>query len=319
MTCEQLTSAMGSAEAYGLAQSSDGSPSMRLTMMSGDATASVNSRPLDGGQGSPSNAPTSLTGSRPAWMEAWISSQRASLAAISAPPGCGLDLAGQAPGQPTGESCGQSTLGDLVGSSWRTALASAPMAALPLPAIWWRADTAGETESLPRLMSEPHTSGTGGTALPGALTLLPTLTICGNCNAKGASENSGDGLVTALRKLPTLTASDGKGGPGHQGRQGGFNLRTTMTLLPTLCATDCKSPYSKAGYERQTEKRSKPLRDTAAHTIGIRLTEAFCAWWMGWPMEFVAATRALSSPHSETHGARCRQPLHGAALEGLES
>jgi hypothetical protein len=44
--------------------------------------------------------------------------------------------------------------------------------------------------------------------------LLPTLTINGNYNRKGASKTSGDGLVTALhrRMLPTLTAHDYRGG-----------------------------------------------------------------------------------------------------------
>lgn len=42
--------------------------------------------------------------------------------------------------------------------------------------------------------------------------LLPTLTVCGNYNRKGASKTSGDGIVTALRKLlPTLCARDYRG------------------------------------------------------------------------------------------------------------
>ena len=38
---------------------------------------------------------------------------------------------------------------------------------------------------------------------------LPTPTVCGNYNRKGASMTSGDGLVTALRRLPTPTTQDG--------------------------------------------------------------------------------------------------------------
>src|SRR5574337_307294 len=37
---------------------------------------------------------------------------------------------------------------------------------------------------------------------------LPTLTVCGNYNRKGASPTSGDGLATAVRRMPTLVASD---------------------------------------------------------------------------------------------------------------
>ncbi len=87
-----------------------------------------------------------------------------------------------------------------------------------------------------------------------------------------------------------------------------------LKLLPTLCATDYKSPYSEAGYQKQTEKRSKPLRDTAAHTIGIRLTPIFSAWYMGFPVELVAATRALGSPVSGMRGSRSKPRQRGESL-----
>jgi len=44
--------------------------------------------------------------------------------------------------------------------------------------------------------------------------LLPTPTVCGNFNRKGASKKSGDGLITRLKNiymLPTIVASEGKG------------------------------------------------------------------------------------------------------------
>jgi len=41
--------------------------------------------------------------------------------------------------------------------------------------------------------------------------LLPTPTVCGNYNRKGASPTSGDGLITALRKMwPTMLARDSR-------------------------------------------------------------------------------------------------------------
>jgi hypothetical protein len=63
----------------------------------------------------------------------------------------------------------------------------------------------------------------------------PTPTVHGNHNRKGMSKNSGDGLATAVKTWPTPTASDGTGGPGSSGRQGGENLRTAVggTLNPT--------------------------------------------------------------------------------------
>jgi hypothetical protein len=39
---------------------------------------------------------------------------------------------------------------------------------------------------------------------------LPTLTVNGNYNRKGSSNTSGDGLVTALKKMPTLCSRDWK-------------------------------------------------------------------------------------------------------------
>jgi DNA (cytosine-5)-methyltransferase 1 len=41
--------------------------------------------------------------------------------------------------------------------------------------------------------------------------------------------------------LPTPTTADGKGGPGAQGRDGGLNLRTAVTLLPTPTVADARN------------------------------------------------------------------------------
>lgn len=266
----------------------------------------------------------------------------------------------------------QSTLGDLLGSSWRTALESAPSDGMSSLATSWRADTAGVTEELPSLMLAEDTLDGDGYSSRADL-MLPTLTCTHTDNERPESEiywsktgsprnknpdgsTSLAGIAAALRHLPTLIASDarmpGGSGPGlkrhriplhsalkllptlvaqdshgHVQIRGqgpaatrpksGTSLPGAMTLLPTLCATDYKSPYSADGYAKQTETRSKPLRDTAAHTIGIRLTEAFCLWWMGWPIEVLAATRALGSPRSATLGARCKSRLHTSGSEAL--
>jgi len=81
---------------------------------------------------------------------------------------------------------------------------------------------------------------------------MPTLTVCGNYNRKGSSPNAGDGLWTAIKKLPTLTASDGSGGPGHGSKmQGGESLRTAI---------------------RAQEKDGGPLNPE------------WCEWYMGFPI-----------------------------------
>lgn len=182
----------------------------------------------------------------------------------------------------------------------------------------WRVDTPGATERLPRLMSAQAISGIDGGCL------LPTLTVCGNWNMKGASKKSGDGLATALRLMPTLCAANAKQGSDNRagpGRKNGLTLPSAMArlptlcardwknsggatltdrgksrlptamkhMLPTVCASDYKSPYSEAGYQQQTLLRSKPLRDTLAHSIGHRLTPGFAEWWMGWPIGWTAS------------------------------
>lgn len=78
---------------------------------------------------------------------------------------------------------------------------------------------------------------------------LPTLTVHGNYNRKGASKTSGDGLVTALKRMPTLCARDWK----DTGR-------------------------SNAEINRHTP----PL---AVHAGGP-LNPEWCEWFMGFPIGF---------------------------------
>lgn len=255
-------------------------------------------------------------------MVQWIASQLDFLAEISAQQAVALAWAASQQARRIEDASRQSDLFGPPGSSSRTLPESEPWVATLSLRTLWRSDTAGETESLARLMLARPTSGTDGscsqhlatltaselvggrtvpegTSLTGItpdgkkrqiglqnqMRLLPTLTVTGNYNRKGLSPTSGDGLQTALKKLPTL---------------------------PTLCATDYKSPYSAEGYQRQAQKRSKPLRDTAAHTIGTRLTPDFCEWWMGWPIG------ASASLPLETPGCHCKQPPHGDYSEDHE-
>ena len=73
----------------------------------------------------------------------------------------------------------------------------------------------------------------------GALQSVPTPTVNGNYNRKGASKTSGDGLITALRKrLPTLTASASKGASrGAMTRKDGRS-RETAGLHYAIFALD---------------------------------------------------------------------------------
>lgn len=246
----------------------------------------------------------------------WINSQRDSLVRIFQRPD-------EAQGSPEAEAgSSQKSSAPLMksgrrSSSSKTPRTSAPRVGAKSSANSWRVDIPGETEKLPHLMSAQAMSATVGSCL------LPTLTVSGNWNRKGASKESGNGLATALRLLPTLCAanarqaSDNRAGPG---RKNGMTLPSAMArlptlcardwknsggsaltdrgksrlpsamahMLPTVCASDYKSPYSEAGYHQQTQHRSKPLRDTLPHSTGHRLTPGFAEWWMGWPLGWTA-------------------------------
>lgn len=124
-------------------------------------------------------------------------------------------------------------------SSSKTAPRSGPEDGTLSSRSLWRGDIPGATDSCLRLMLEPPTSGTDGGSL------LPTLTVCGNWNRKGASTNSGNGIATALNLLPTLTASEASGGktvpPGTtlsgmtpDGKKVQVGIKTALKMLPTL-------------------------------------------------------------------------------------
>jgi hypothetical protein len=217
---------------------------------------------------------TSETSILPRGAEEWIASQRGFLARIFH----ALEVAQASQGKEAAlsrKSSGQLTLFDLGLSSLRTRQESEREEDISSSLNSWRVDIPGETDALPHLMLARHTREKGGSAL-----------------------------------LPTVTKSDGEGGPGtSKKRTGGMNLRTAMTMLPTICATDFKGPYSAEGYQKQMQHRSKPLRDTLAHTTGHRLTSAFAEWWMGWPLRWTATRRGKESKPVATGKCRSRRHL----------
>ena len=90
--------------------------------------------------------------------------------------------------------------------------------------------------------------------------------------------NLAEAVQMDVRKLwPTPTRSDGMGGPGHSGRVGGVNLRTTVTF-PTPCARDWKDGAFPAEYERNTP--------TLATHAGGQLNPQFVEWLMGFPLNW---------------------------------
>jgi hypothetical protein len=211
--------------------------------------------------------------------QTWIASQRASLAATLAQL---ASVPGSTANQPDRHGEGvsrQLTLFDHVGSSSKTVRESNPTDK-PSGEPCAIEDTIPEMAHLmPPMSARPTSDGAGLCSQLG-----PTLTAA---NSHGNAQPR----VPKTKRAETLP---------HLVRR----------LLPTLCATDHKSPYSLEGYQKQAAIRSKPLRDTAAHTIGIRLTPDFCEWWMGWPIG------ASASLHSETHGCPSKRRSRGACSAG---
>lgn len=129
-------------------------------------------------------------------------------------------------------------------------------------------------------MLERPTSAIGGGALHG----VPTPTVCGNYNRKGASASSGDGLATWAAMWPTPTASlSDKGGriTPRKGREGGTLIEAVSARTwPTPLARDWKSG-SKA-----TKQNSRPLSEE----VGGALNPEWVEWLMGWPIGHTASS-----------------------------
>jgi hypothetical protein len=77
-------------------------------------------------------------------------------------------------------------------------------------------------------------------------------------------------LSLAVKMWPTPTKSDGTGGPGCSGREGGDNLRTAIKVYPTPAARDYKGANSKEHCEvtGSGRKHMDQLPNAIAHGGG---------------------------------------------------
>lgn len=158
---------------------------LHLKLMNDDAGSSKN---LVGSRQSMSNAQTSGSSTLSRGREKWIASQRDSLVRIFRVLAQATESMGKGPGL-FGNYSEQLTLSNRQSSSSKTRRGSGQKAGGKSSKRLWRKDIPGETERLQRLMSARVISEIAGGAL------LPTLTVCGNWNRKGASQNSGDGQI----------------------------------------------------------------------------------------------------------------------------
>jgi len=253
----------------------------------------VLSASLDGSPASMSNVQTSKNLMQHHGKDEWIASQRASLAKI-------FHVLDQAPESKEkdrasfGNYSGRLMISNRQSFFSKTPPESEQKAEERSSRLLWREDIPGETERLQPLMSVRAIKEIDGGAL------LPTLTVCGNWNKKGASQNSGDGLATAIKKLPTLCARDYKNSGGKKlTKRGKFCLPRAIKHLPTLLKQDGARGPTKAerpdsgGPNLHTALRRLRHQSLASETIpeyttGYRLTPEFAEWWMGWPIRWTA-------------------------------
>lgn len=160
--------------------------------------------------------------------------------------------------------------------------------------------------------------------------LLPTLTVSGNYNRKGASPNSGDGLRTRLMlptlcatthksnrggaagrtgpdrpspetmaragRLPTLTASMAtRGSCPSEMRRHTPNLEASIRLLQTLCRRDDKGPGT-----RRSGGADLPA------VLGGHLNPKWCLWFMGFPADWLDVDDALVFGRSAIRSSRSK-------------
>jgi len=225
--------------------------------------------------------------------EKWIASQRDSLAKIFHVLAQARESTGNGAGL-SGSCSRQLTLSSRQSSSLKTPRESEQRAGGKSLGHLWREDIPGETERLRPLMSAQAIKEIDGGAL------LPTLTVSGNWNRKGASQNSGDGLATALRTLPTLLSTDGDhGGPNARDSKGRYSLSGAIPRLPTLLKSDASRGPTKAERPdsggpnlhtalRRLSTQSLPQEILQDVVAGFRLTPEFAEWWMGWPIGWTA-------------------------------
>lgn len=180
----------------------------QLSLLSGSLTPAAsceNEPPKDGSPACTCGKGTLGCLIHPSTPEAWTASMRASLAKIFQPAETSEDQEREPAAVFTGKSCESLAWLDRDTSSWKTYQQSLVTDWESFSQTWprWGLMLDGVVYRLP--VSEPATLETDGGS-------LPTLTICGNYNRKGASKTSGDGLITALlkrRRFPTLNAVQG--------------------------------------------------------------------------------------------------------------
>jgi hypothetical protein len=152
-----------------------------------------------------------------------------------------------------------------IGSLVRTLLASTDWASTIVFLTWKPAATKSRRRLKFQLaVWEPSTDETESG-------LLPTATVCGNFNRKGASPTSGDGIVTALKRqaglLPTATRS-------------GSNLKRPTTNGQNISLTTGE----RYGLDLCQALKIEAGMDGLQNQNGFNTNPDWLDWFMGYPV-----------------------------------
>ena len=198
------------------------------------------------------------------------------------------------------EKCSESLASyDPVTCFWRTSQRSFLEDWEPFSEIWPRAGMIVAGHAYRHRQPVPRTTVIAG----GALQNVPTPTVNGNYNRKGASQNSGDGLATWARMWQTPVADDAIARKkGKWNSRGEPKLSAEVLMWPTPSATDYKGSVTQSlVMERLEHPRGVRLPEELVRRgeTGGQLNPEFVEWLMGFPIGHTAL-KPLATPKSRS-------------------
>ena len=114
--------------------------------------------------------------------------------------------------------------------------------------------------------------------------LWPTPSVCGNNNRRGLSENSGDGLATAVRMWATPSSADCKGSHGGgQGRSLRTDIYNTKRIWPTPSASSATiQDMEQAKFSGNDPNRPKYSEVKSVGSLNPAWVEILMGYPLGW-------------------------------------
>jgi hypothetical protein len=223
--------------------------------------------------------------------EEWIASMQDSLAKILASPAEGAgSMASEA--DYTAKSSASLTWYDPITCSWRTRQQSLVEGLDTFSETWPRAGTMRDGQCWPLLTWVRPINANAGGVLHG----VPTPTVCGNYNRKGASATSGDGLATWVWQTPV--ADDAVARKAGKWNSRGEPKLSAQVKLPTPLARDYRSGKVKRSAKDRGHTPCLP------EVLGGTLNPVWVEWLMGWPIGYTELKRSATD---KSRSAR-RQP-----------